>query len=112
MAVCSNCGAQIGDNDRNCPNCGASQQNGQPQQYNPQFNQSPQVEDKGGFLWGLLGCCIPIVGLILFLVWKDSKPNTAKAAGIGALVSVIVAIIYYVVVFVILGAAGIMSAGM
>ena len=29
------------------------------------------VNDNGGFLWGLLGCCIPIVGLILFLVWKD-----------------------------------------
>ena len=29
------------------------------------------VQDNGGFLWGLLGCCIPIVGLVLFLVWKD-----------------------------------------
>ena len=37
-------------------------------------------EDKGGFLWGLLGCCIPLVGLILFLVWKDNKPKTAKSS--------------------------------
>lgn len=65
------------------------------------------VNDNGGFLWGLLGCCIPIVGLILFLVWKDQKPKTAKAAGIGALVSVILVILYYVIVIVILGAAGI-----
>lgn len=65
------------------------------------------VNDKGGFLWGLLGCCIPIVGLILFLVWKDQKPKTAKAAGIGALVSVILAVLYYVVIIVILGATGI-----
>ncbi|MBD5544425.1 MAG: hypothetical protein HDR01_09360 [Lachnospiraceae bacterium] len=63
--------------------------------------------DNGGFLWGLLGCCIPIVGLILFLVWKDQKPKTAKAAGIGALVSVVLAVVYYIVVFVIIGAAGI-----
>ena len=62
------------------------------------------VEDKGGFLWGLLGCCVPIAGLILFLVWKDTKPKTAKAAGIGALVSVILAVVYYIIVFVILGA--------
>ncbi len=62
------------------------------------------VVDNGGFLWGLLGCCIPIAGLILFLVWKDTKPKTAKAAGIGALVSVILAVIYYVVVIVIMGA--------
>ncbi|MEY8236582.1 hypothetical protein AALA36_12785 [Lachnospiraceae bacterium 66-29] len=62
--------------------------------------------DNGGFLWGLLGCCIPVVGLILFLVWKDQKPRTAKAAGIGALISVILSVIVYVIYFVILGAAG------
>ena len=62
--------------------------------------------DNGVFLWGLLGCCIPVVGLILFLVWKDQKPRTAKAAGIGALISVILSVIVYVIYFVILGAAG------
>ena len=45
---------------------------------------------------GLLGCCIPIAGLILFLVWKDTKPRTAKAAGIGALVCVIAYVLMYV----------------
>ena len=44
----------------------------------------------------LLGCCIPIAGLILFLVWKDTKPRTAKAAGIGALVCVIAYVLMYV----------------
>lgn len=53
-------------------------------------------EDKGGFLWGLLGCCIPLVGLILFLVWKDNKPKTAKAAGIGAIVGVVVSVLCYI----------------
>lgn len=68
------------------------------------MDENKNVVDNGGFLWGLLGCCIPIVGLILFLVWKDTKPKTAKAAGIGALVSVILAVIYYIVMFVIIGA--------
>ncbi len=63
------------------------------------------VQDNGGFLWGLLGFCIPIVGLILFLIWKDQKPNTAKAAGIGALVSVIIAVVCYVLMFVVMGGA-------
>jgi thiol:disulfide interchange protein len=49
--------------------------------------------DNGGIGWGLLGCCIPLVGLILFLVWKNDKPNTAKAAGIGALVGVCLSIL-------------------
>ncbi|MDK2966127.1 MAG: hypothetical protein PWP53_1739 [Lacrimispora sp.] len=68
-----------------CPHCGVAQ--------------VPQVVDNGGFGWGILGCCIPIVGLILFLVWKDSKPKTAKAAGLGALISVICIVLMYVLAF-------------
>ncbi len=63
------------------------------------------VQDNGGFLWGLLGFCIPVVGLILFLIWKDQKPKTAKAAGIGALVSVIFYVVCYVLLFVVMGGA-------
>ena len=63
-------------------------------------NGQNEVVDKGGLLWGLLGCCIPIVGLILFLVWKDTKPKTAKAAGIGALVCVVVYVVFYVLMMV------------
>lgn len=84
MAYCKNCGQQIDNQAAICPNCGVAQ------------NAKPAVTDNGGFGWGLLGCCIPIVGLILFLVWKDSKPNTAKAAGIGALVCVGISIVYYI----------------
>ena len=97
MAFCKNCGNQIEDNAATCPSCGASQ------------NTTPQVTDNGGFLWGLLGCCIPIVGLVLFLVWKDTKPKTAKAAGIGALVSVIIGILWYILVAVV--GVGIASMG-
>jgi len=34
--------------------------------------------------------------------WKDTKPRTAKAAGIGALVSVVLVVLYYL--FIILSA--------
>lgn len=87
MAFCKNCGQEIDNNAVVCVHCGAAQEN------------KPEVVDNGGFGWGLLGCCIPIVGLILFLIWKDTKPKTAKAAGIGALVSVICAVVYYIIVF-------------
>lgn len=69
------------------------------------------VNDNGGILWGLLGCCIPIVGLILFLVWKDQKPNTAKSAGIGAIVGVVIGVLSYIISFVIIG-AGTLAMGM
>ena len=96
MAYCKNCGNVIDDKAVVCPSCGVAQEN------------TPQVVDNGGFGWGLLGCCIPIVGLILFLVWKDTKPKTAKAAGIGALVSVAIAVVYYILVIVLGVAASLM----
>lgn len=92
MAYCKNCGTRIDDAAVVCPQCGVAQ------------NNTPAVVDNGGFGWSMLGCCIPIVGLILFLVWKDTKPKTAKAAGTGALVSVVIAVVYYVIMM-ILGVA-------
>lgn len=86
MAYCRNCGHEIDDQAVACTNCGVTQET------------KPAVVDNGGFLWGLLGCCVPIAGLILFLVWKDTKPKTAKAAGIGALVCVGASIIYYILI--------------
>ena len=86
MAFCRNCGQQLEDQATVCTNCGVTQET------------KPAVVDNGGFLWGLLGCCVPIAGLILFLVWKDTKPQTAKAAGIGALVCVGVMVIYYILI--------------
>ncbi|MBD7911244.1 MULTISPECIES: zinc ribbon domain-containing protein [Clostridium] len=93
---CKNCGKEIDDKASVCIHCGVS------------TNLNPTVVDNGGFAWGLLGCCVPVVGLVLFLVWKDTKPRTSKAAGIGALVSVICIIVFYVLMFM-LGAAGAMS---
>ena len=87
MAYCKNCASQIDDKAVICPKCGVPQET------------KPQVIDNGGFGWGLLGCCIPLVGLILFLVWRDTKPKTSKAAGIGALVAVISVILFYVLIF-------------
>ena len=88
MAFCKNCGKEIEDNAVICVHCGVAQET------------KPTVVDNGGFGWGLLGCCIPSVGLILFLVWKDTKPKTSKAAGMGALISVIISFVWYILVLV------------
>lgn len=88
MAFCKNCGKQIDDWATVCPACGVAQDSG--------YQRNNKPADNGGIGWGLLGCCIPLVGLILFLVWKDEKPNTAKAAGIGALVSVGLSVVFYI----------------
>lgn len=100
MMYCKNCGAEIDDKAVICPKCGVPVVD---------MPTTPAVIDNGGFGWGLLGCCIPVVGLILFLVWKDTKPKTAKATGIGALVSVGLIIAWYLFVFVLF--AGVASSG-
>lgn len=80
-------------------NFGANNENnGFDNQYSTPEYQAP-VNEGSGFGWGVLGFCIPLVGLILFLVWKDTKPNSSKAAGIGALISVIISVVYYIAVF-------------
>lgn len=65
----------------------------QPQYQQPQYAQQPQVVDSGSIGWGILGFFFPIVGLILFLVWKNTKPKSAKVSGIGALIGFVFNII-------------------
>ena len=90
MAYCHKCGTEIYDEAVVCPKCGVEQKGAKP-----------AVNDSGSFGWSVLGCCIPIVGLILWLVWKDTQPNNAKKAGMGALISIILVIVFYVLMFII-----------
>lgn len=83
MAYCRNCGAQIDEKAVVCVHCGRAVA---PQQ--------PAVrQDKGGFLWGLLGFLVPLVGFILWIMWHKERPNTGKAAGIGAIIGVALSIV-------------------
>lgn len=84
-------------------------QYGQPQYQQPQYVQSPygqqpymgqQPADTGSFGWAVLGFFFPIVGLILFLVWKSEKPVSAKQAGMGALASVISTVVLWILLIV------------
>lgn len=61
----------------------------------------PTAQDNGSFGWAVLGFFIPIAGLILYLVWRTEKPLSARRAGIGALVSVIVGAVFTVLLIVV-----------
>ncbi len=93
MKYCSKCGKEIRDEAVICPACGCSQEN------TPIRN----LNDSSSAGWAFLGFCVPLVGLILYLVWKDSMPLRAKSAGKGALISVIILVIIYAIYAVILG---------
>ena len=100
MRKCTNCGSQVDDSMFNCPNCGGTnlvmeQQPGyqpgpvpgpmpgqpgpMPGQPGPMYQQ-PAVDDT--LSGGMMVLCIlfPIVGVILYFSWKNTKPNAASKA--------------------------------
>lgn len=89
---CKNCGAQIDDNAVVCPHCGVAQTTN-PATSNVDPTDAPNI----GF--AILGFFIPIVGLVLFLLWKNTSPLKAKSCGKGALIGFIVNIVLYSVFF-------------
>ena len=93
MNYCTNCGNKVDSNAYVCTRCGVKLKDDVTFQT---FN----GVDKGGFGWGLLGFFVPIVGLILYLVWKDERPKTAKAAGKGALIYLIFYIVIFLLIFI------------
>lgn len=80
---CSNCGKEIDDLSKHCVYCGVPT--------NSQ-NTSSNIQDDNqtGCLIGGLCFFFPIVGLILYLIWKETKPESAKFAGKWALIGFIV----------------------
>ncbi len=90
---CKNCGQQLDDRAVVCPHCGVATGNGQIK--------TTAADDRpsGGF--AVLCFFFPVVGLILYLVWRDDYPQKARSCGKGALIGVIVSVafsILYVVV--------------
>ena len=98
MPYCRSCGAQVQEYSRYCPKCGSPV--GYANNNYPPINTA--VYDSGSIWWAVLGFLIPLVGLILFIVWMDNKPNSAKMAGIGALVNVILSILIVPITMVII----------
>ena len=95
---CSNCGKEIDDNAIVCIHCGVS----------------TKVRQAGALMQedGELGCLLavacffaPVVGLILYLICKDTMPNKSKQAGKWALIGLGANILLYALYFGFLGAS-------
>lgn len=94
MKFCSKCGKEINNDAVVCVHCGCAIE---------KVPLSPKDAPSTGF--AVLGFFIPIVGLILYLVNKDSAPQKAHSAGKGALIGFIVSIAFSVIYGAIVGAA-------
>ena len=80
---CTKCGKEINEDAIICIHCGCSINN-------TQTNKEPDSDNIG---WGFLGFFVPIVGFILWLIWKDEAPKKSKNLGIGALVALCIAVL-------------------
>lgn len=89
MNYCPNCGNKLEPNADVCLKCGKLLNKKEP----------TNIMDNGNIGWGVLGYFIPIVGLIIYIIYKDTKPITAKYAGIGALISVIINVVFFLLLF-------------
>jgi hypothetical protein len=57
----------------------------------------PAQNDTGSFGWAVLGFFIPIVGLILWLVWKDTRPKDSIQSRNGFIAGLIVGVIFSII---------------
>lgn len=88
---CPNCGKEINDNAEICIHCGVRVQQ--------------TKNDNPSHFAGIVSCCFPIVGLVLYFLWKDEKPNSSKLICKWMIAGTICWILLYVIFFII-GIAG------
>lgn len=96
MKYCQKCGKELVDEAVICVNCGCSTET-QPAQPAVVNADAPNIG------MAILGFFIPLAGLIIYLVNKDTKPLMAKSAGKGALIGVIVSVVFSIIYGVVLG---------
>ena len=65
--------------------------------------QAQSAKEGGTAGRGVLGFFFPLVGFILWLVWKDDRPARSRSAGIGCLVSVCLSVVGGILYGIILG---------
>ena len=86
---CSKCGKEVNEEAVVCVHCGCALD-----------NKKAAIATQGdapnmGF--AVLGFFIPLVGLILYLVNKDTAPLKAKSAGKGALIGFCVSLVFSII---------------
>lgn len=117
---CPRCQSENWDTDTVCSECGASLTIAppNPQANAPQYQQRPSAPpppgsrpsgaprqsahyrppaspDKLNPLVGIASFFVPLVGLVLYFIWKDEKPQSAKMAGMIALISFGMTMFFY-----------------
>ena len=99
---CKKCGKEIDDEAVVCPNCGCATDNYKTNTKSAVVTDENDAPSTG---FAVLGFFFPLIGLILYLVWKDKMPLRAHSVGKGALIGVIVSVVLSVIYAVIMAVA-------
>ena len=94
---CSKCGKEVNDEAVVCVNCGCAIEGKKASVINS--------EDAPNTGFAVLGFFIPLAGLILYLINKDTAPLKAKSAGKGALIGFCVSLAFSIIYGIAVGAA-------
>lgn len=90
---CPNCGTNIGNNTETCINCGINVRN---------FHIYQPENDKSNIWVNLLSlCCVPILGIVMYFVWKEKQPKAAKSALIFGIIGLVIYVIFSIIMIII-----------
>ncbi len=82
-----NCGTKISEQAEICIHCGVRVK-------------KAVDEDEPNWIVNLVTlCCVPLVGLVMFFVWKDEKPIAAKSALTFFFINIGVIVLFYIFIF-------------
>ncbi len=95
MSFCRNCGEKVNESQNFCTSCGSSLKVYEENEYQNYYSEHNVVEDKAGCFTIGIAFLIPLVGLVLYLVWAQSRPQSAKSIGFAAIIGFIVDIIIW-----------------
>ncbi len=105
MIFCPNCGTQVEENNMTCIECGVEVSLMTPKNENSIPNQTTNIavldDDavyNGIFLLVILGMLLPLIGIILYFIWRKAHPIKARAVGIGALLPISIISFYFIYV--------------
>ncbi|WP_431028497.1 zinc ribbon domain-containing protein [Lysinibacillus sp. LZ02] len=100
---CPNCGSSINENAEICVHCGVN--------VLKFSNQTTAAQNDTSNIWvNLLSlCCFPLLGIIMFFVWRDKQPKAAKSALIFGLIGLAISVVIGIISFVLGIAAEMMN---
>lgn len=113
---CQECGFPTTENQLVCSSCQErlkfAQISDKPRYEQPTYyeryhhgHNAKRSDDVPNTVANIASCCsiaftgFPIVGLILYLIWKDEKPNAAKSVCMWSLIPFIGLVLIYIILF-------------